>query len=74
MQSEMRAGRREGMGWRRRKRRARMNWRLGVEGKRAERTSNMPPMVVTLDVSKLSGWLKAGAPCRVEMGACDAGT
>ena len=24
---------------------------------RAERTSNMPTMVVTLDVSKLSGWL-----------------
>ena len=40
---------------------------------RAERTWNMPSMVVTLDVSKLSGWLKAHAPCRVERRACDAG-
>jgi hypothetical protein len=34
---------------------------------------NMPNMVVTLDVSKLSGWLKKSAPCRVERRACDAG-
>ena len=27
----------------------------------AERTLNMPPMSVTLDVSKLSGWLNAFA-------------
>ena len=33
---------------------------------RAERTLNMAYMVVTLDVSKLSGWLKVVAPCRVE--------
>ena len=33
---------------------------------RAERTKNMPYMFVTLDVSKLSGWLKADACCRVE--------
>ena len=33
---------------------------------RAERTWNMPCMVVTLDVSKLSGWLNADADCRVE--------
>jgi hypothetical protein len=33
---------------------------------RAERTSNMRYMVVTLEVSKLSGWLKAYAACRVE--------
>ena len=33
---------------------------------RAERTQNMPPMLVTLDVSKLSGWLNAVACCRVE--------
>ena len=33
---------------------------------RAERTSNMCPMVVTLDVSRLSGWLNAAMPCRVE--------
>eukprot|EP00964_Phaeocystis_antarctica_P064762 scaffold39005_cov47-Phaeocystis_antarctica.AAC.1 len=30
-------------------------------------------MSVTLDVSKLSGWLKADAPCRVENRAYDAG-
>ena len=33
---------------------------------RAERTSNMATMFVTLEVSKLSGWLKAYACCRVE--------
>ena len=39
----------------------------------AERTSNMPPMSVTLDVSRLSGWLNADASCPVERGgACDA--
>ena len=30
-------------------------------------------MVVTLEVSKLSGWLKAYAPCRLKGRACDAG-
>eukprot|EP00964_Phaeocystis_antarctica_P045982 scaffold26514_cov53-Phaeocystis_antarctica.AAC.5 len=29
-----------------------------------ERTANMPPMSVTLEVSKLSGWLNAVASCR----------
>ena len=34
----------------------------------------MACMVVTLEVSKLSGWLNAIATCRVEKGgACDAG-
>ena len=33
---------------------------------RAERTLNMLSMVVTLEVSKFSGWLKALAFCRVE--------
>jgi len=33
----------------------------------------MATMVVTLEVSKLSGWLKADAYCRVEGRACDAG-
>ena len=33
---------------------------------RAERTWNISAMVVTLDVSKLSGWLNAEAYCRVE--------
>ena len=32
----------------------------------AERTANMASMVVTLDVSKLSGWLNAAAACRVK--------
>ena len=31
---------------------------------RAERTENMPYMVVTLDVSKVSGWLNAYAICQ----------
>ena len=46
--------------------------RLGARA-RAERTPNMLGMVVTLEVSKLSGWLKADARCRVEGRACDAG-
>ena len=33
---------------------------------RAERTQNIHRMSVTLDVSKLSGWLNADAPCRVK--------
>eukprot|EP00964_Phaeocystis_antarctica_P089821 scaffold57376_cov60-Phaeocystis_antarctica.AAC.1 len=33
----------------------------------------MPSMVVTLDVSKLSGWLNSDAYCRVERRAYDAG-
>ena len=32
----------------------------------AERTLNMYRMLVTLDVSKLSGWLYACALCRVQ--------
>ena len=39
-------------------------------GAGAERTQNMLAMVVTLDVSQLSGWLNAAAFCRVEMEAC----
>jgi len=39
---------------------------------RAERTANMLRMAMTLEVSKLSGWLKAEY-CRVEGRACDAG-
>ena len=38
----------------------------------AERTPNMAYMVVTLEVSKLSGWLNANASCRVERRAYDA--
>ena len=33
-----------------------------------ECTSNISSMVVTRDVSKLSGWLNASASCRVERG------
>ena len=32
----------------------------------AERTLNMRYMLVTLHVSKLSGWLNADAPCRIK--------
>ena len=38
---------------------------------RAERTSNIHFMSVTLDVSKLSGWLNVDAHCRVERRACN---
>ena len=38
----------------------------------AERTLNMASMSVTLDVSKLSGWLNAAAFCRVERRVYDA--
>ena len=40
---------------------------------RAERTQNISFIFVTLDVSKLSGWLNALASCRVDRRACDAG-
>ena len=40
---------------------------VGVRA-RAERTLNMLFMVVTLDVSKLSGWLNALAYCRESQG------
>ena len=33
-------------------------------GQGGERTQNMPRMSVTLEVSKLSGWLNDAAPCR----------
>ena len=47
---------------------------MGAAGKaRVERTRNTYCMFVTLDVSKLSGWLNADADCRVERRACDAG-
>ena len=45
----------------------------GSRARAAERTSNMEPMFVTLDVLKLTGWLKAAAFCRVESRACDTG-
>ena len=39
------------------------DWTLGTGGARG-RTRNMPYMSVTLDVSRLSGWLNADALCR----------
>jgi len=74
---EVRAGRREGLG-------CGGGTTRGMHGEkarlmawgpraRAERTANMSLMSVTLEVSKLSGWLKAVAYCRVEGRACDAG-
>ena len=36
--------------------------------KDGERTENMLRMVVTLEVSKLSGWLNDDAPCRESKG------
>ena len=74
MRGKVRAGRREGVGWPRRKRHARggPDSRVGARA-RAERTRNMPSMFVTLDVSKLSGWLNAFANCRVERRDCGAG-
>ena len=44
------------------------DWRQG-----GERTENMLFMSVTLEVSKLSGWLNADAPCQVARKACAAG-
>ena len=65
----LRDGRPEGVGRRRRKRHARQGptqARLGGRRARAERTRNMAFMLVTLEVSRLSSWLNADAPCRVE--------
>ena len=47
--------------------------RLGA-GHGEERTVNMLPMFVTLDVSRLSGWLNANATCRANRRAyaCEA--
>ena len=47
----------------------RLGWRFGARA----RTLNMPPMSVTLDVSKLSGWLNFSAACRVARTAHEAG-
>ena len=39
------------------------SWRIGQA---RSRTANMYRMLVTLEVSKVSGWLNAAAPCRVQ--------
>ena len=47
---------------------------MEAEGKaRAERTLNISAKSVTLDVSRLSGWLNADARCRVERGSIGGG-
>ena len=73
---EVRNGKREGVGvvvaQAARMGRARLR-RLGGQRARAQRTWNIWTMSKTLDVSKLSGWLKANAPCRVEKRAYGAG-
>ena len=48
---------------------------MGPTGERvawagAERTENMYCMLVTLEVSKLSGWLNAFVSCQVQREAC----
>ena len=40
----------------------------GQKAQARKRTKNMELMSVTLEVSKLSGWLKASALCRVQRG------
>ena len=45
---------------------------IGRRGTRSGRTANMAYMLVALDVSRLSGWLNADAPCQVERRAYDA--
>ena len=49
-----------------------LDCRFGA-GHGEERTTNMKLISVTLEVSKLSGWLNAFAFCRVESRACDVG-
>ena len=50
---------------RRREQRAGKASTVEVEGSaRAERTENIHPMLMTLDVSRLSGWLNADALCQ----------
>ena len=73
VRGEVRAGRRAGK-QRRCTQHAGERARLKDSGARAraERTRNISYICVTLDVSKLSGWLNALAPCRVERRACDA--
>jgi hypothetical protein len=65
---DMRAGWREGVEKRwRRNQRAREAPIVEAAGRaRAERTSNMFFMLLTLEVSRLSGWLNADAYCRVK--------
>ena len=63
MRGEVRDGRREGVGAVAAQ--AACTGRAQLKA-RAERTQNMSVMSVTLDVSKLSGWLNAIARCHVK--------
>ena len=67
MRGEVRPGRRREVVGDRGASRAqgRLDCRFGA-GHGKERTPNMRGMFVTLDVSKVSGWLNAVADCRVE--------
>ena len=70
MRATWRAKRREGVGAA-----AQTTCREDLTGEwvawaRAERTVNIWYMLVTLDVSRLSGWLNAVADCRVKRKAC----
>ena len=66
----MRVGRREGVGKAAAQAARRVDSTVEAAGRaRAERTPNMYCMLLTLDVSKLSGWLNADASCRLEMEA-----
>ena len=69
MRGEVRAGRRQAAGDRgaRSAQGRGLGCRFGA-GHGEERTRNMFIMVVTLEVSKLSGWLNADAPCRESNG------
>ena len=51
----------------------RVRLKAGGGRARAERTPNICSMSVTLEVSKLSGWLNADVYCRVKRRACDVG-
>ena len=77
MRGEVWAGTLEGIGQRQRTSNMHAGRGPGCEGwwayrACAERTWNMLFMFVTLDVSKLSGWLNAAADYRDERRVCDA--
>ena len=77
MRGEVRAGRREAGGREAVAAQAACTGRpdsrlLGARA-RAKRTRNISAMTVTLEVSKLSGWLNLYACCQVKGRACDAG-
>eukprot|EP00964_Phaeocystis_antarctica_P045223 scaffold26021_cov41-Phaeocystis_antarctica.AAC.2 len=69
VRGDVRAGRREAAGDRgaSRAQGRGLDCRLGA-GHGEERTENMRYMAVTLEVSKLSGWLNADADCRESKG------